>query len=169
MGDADNYYQTFEREDLNQLATPHGMAQFTPYPDGIFQLHGMTEDITLFQDGLTYASENSSQPPINPQYLSYIDNGWDKPTLQHRTQNAIDFVSNFIPKFANADTIDNALYGGQQVPSDDISTRVADLQVVKDKNYAIATNVKANSALDVADGVVKALISAKLLPKSAKT
>lgn len=146
-----------------ERGTPHGMAQFTPYPDGIFQLHGMTEEITLFKDGLTHATEHSSQPPMNPQYVGYIDNGWDKTNLQHRTENAIDFVAEFIPSFAEAVPVDNALFGGQQVPSDDITTRVADLQVFADKNYAIAENVKANSALDVADGVVQALIDAGLL------
>lgn len=146
-----------------ERGTPHGMAQFTPYREGIFQLHGMTEDITLFKDGLTHSTDTSSQPPINPQYLSYIDNGWDKANLQHRAENAIDFVAEFIPSFDEAVPVDNALFGGQQVPSDDISTRVADLQVFADKNYAIAENVKANSALDVADGVVQALIDAGLL------
>lgn len=150
-----------------ERGTPHGMAQFTPYPNGIFQLHGMTEAITLFKDGLTHASDDSSQPPINPQYLGYIENGWDTATLKNRTQNAIDFVSEFIPSFASAETVDNALFGGQQVPSDDISTRVADLQVFDSKRYAIAENVKANSTLDVADGVVTALVKLKLLKKSA--
>lgn len=151
-----------------ERGTPHGMAQFTPYPDGIFQLHGMTENITLFKDGLTKSSDTSSQPPINPQYLSYIENGWDKATLAKRTQNAIDFVAEFIPEFGKATPIDNALFGGQQVPNDDISTRVADLQVFAKKRYAIAENVKANSTLDVADGVINALIKAKLVDKSAE-
>lgn len=150
-----------------ERGTPHGMAQFTPYCDGIFQLHGMTEDITLFKDGLTHATatlENgSSQPPLNPQYLSYIDSGWDKSTLQTRTNNAINFVSEFVPSFANATPIDNALYGGQQVPSDDISTRVADIRTIKGKNYIIAENVKATSALEVADNVVDFLIEQKAL------
>ncbi|MFW2176748.1 MULTISPECIES: FAD-dependent oxidoreductase [unclassified Moraxella] len=151
-----------------ERGTPHGMAQFTPYPNGIFQLHGMTEAITLFKDGLSKSTDTSSQPPINPQYLDYIENGWDKSTLQNRTQKAIDYVAEFIPNFATATPIDNALYGGQQVPSDDISVRVADLQVFADKRYAIAENVKANSALDVADGVVEALIEGKLLPIEAR-
>ncbi len=151
-----------------ERGTPQGMAQFTPYPDGIFQLHGMTEAITLFKDGLTHSSDNSSQPPMNPQYISYIENGWDTPTLVKRTQNAIDYVAEFIPNFGNATPIDKALFGGQQVPSADISTRVADLQVFEHQRYAIAENVKANSALDVADGVITALIQAKFLDPSAK-
>ena len=151
-----------------ERGTPHGMAQFTPYPQGIFQLHGMTESITLFKDGLTHSSDSSSQPPINPAYLGYIEQGWDKTILNTRTQNAIEYVSEFIPSFAQAVPVDNALYGGQQVPSEDITTRVADLQVFANKRYAIAENVKANSALDVADGVVEALITAQLLPSHAR-
>lgn len=149
-----------------ERGTPHGMAQFTPYCDGIFQMHGMTEDITLFKDGLTHATEHSSQPPVSPQYLNYIQQGWDKSTLKTRTQNAIDFVAEFVPNFANATPIDNALYGGQQVPSDDISTRVADIRPFPEKHYIIAENVKATSALEVADNVVDFLIEQKLLDKS---
>lgn len=146
-----------------ERGTPHGMAQFTPYCDGIFQMHGMTENITLFTDGLTHATAHSSQPPLNPQYLSYIDNGWDKSALKTRTQNAIEFVAEFIPDFGKATPIDNALYGGQQVPSDDISTRVADIRPFADKHYLIAENVKATSALEVADNVVDFLIEQKAL------
>lgn len=82
-----------------ERGTPNGMAQFTPYPDGFFQLHGMTENITLFNDGLTKATPESSQPPINPQYLSYIENGWEPNALKQRTQNAIDYVSEFVQVF----------------------------------------------------------------------
>ena len=151
-----------------ERGTPNGMAQFTPYPDGFFQLHGMTENITLFNDGLTKATPESSQPPINPQYLSYIENGWEPNALKQRTQNAIDYVSEFVPSFRTAQAGDNALYGGQQVPSDDITVRVADLQVFAKLRYAVAENVKANSTLDVADKVMDALVDANLIEKSAR-
>ena len=127
----------------------------------------MTENITLFNDGLTKATPESSQPPINPQYLSYIENGWEPNALKQRTQNAIDYVSEFVPSFRTAQAGDNALYGGQQVPSDDITVRVADLQVFAQLRYAVAENVKANSTLDVADKVMDALVDANLIEKSA--
>jgi hypothetical protein len=149
-----------------ERGTPHGMAQFTPYAGNVFQLHGMTDQITLFRDGLTRANDDSSQPPVLPQYLRYIEQGWDTKRLAQRTQSAIDYVSDFIPPFADTTPIDKALYGAQQVPDDDISRRVADLQVFPELNYAVAENVKANSALDVADNVVTALVCNHLLPKS---
>ena len=34
-----------------ERGTPQGMGQFTPYPHGYFQLHGMTKEITLYEDG----------------------------------------------------------------------------------------------------------------------
>lgn len=151
-----------------ERGTSHGMAQFTPYPEGIFQLHGMTEQVTLFKDGLTRSRADSSQPPLKPQYLNYIEQGWDQQSLAKRAQNAIDYVSEFIPAFCQAAPINNALYGAQQIPSDDINLRVADLQVFAEQHYAIAENVKANSTLDVADGVVEALIDSGLLAKSAR-
>ena len=34
-----------------ERGTPQGMAQLTPYSNGVFQLHGMTKDITLLKMG----------------------------------------------------------------------------------------------------------------------
>ena len=56
--------------------TPNGMAQFTPYPDGYFQLHGMTEDITLFKDGLVKSQALSAQPQLDKKYINKIYKGW---------------------------------------------------------------------------------------------
>ena len=36
-----------------ERGTPNGMAQLTPYSNNIFQIHGMTPNITLFEDGLS--------------------------------------------------------------------------------------------------------------------
>lgn len=146
-----------------ERGTPQGMAQFTPYTHGYVQLHGMTPNITLFENGLTHSTADSAQPPIAAEHVRYIEQGWDKAVLQTRTESAIAYVSEFIPKFAHAEPVDNALYGAQQVPSDDISQRVADCQIFADKRYAIAENIKANSALDVADLIVEALIAQDLL------
>jgi hypothetical protein len=38
------------------------MAQLTPYPGGYFQLHGMTQNITLFEKGLEALGKDSAQP-----------------------------------------------------------------------------------------------------------
>lgn len=146
-----------------ERGTPQGMAQFTPYTHGYVQLHGMTPNITLFENGLTHSTADSAQPPVAAEHVRYIEQGWDKAVLQTRTESAIAYVSEFIPKFAHAEPVDNALYGAQQVPSDDISQRVADCQIFADKRYAIAENIKANSALDVADLIVEALIAQDLL------
>ena len=50
-----------------ERGTPQGMAQFTPYPGGYFQLHGMTHDITLYDNGLVKSSADSSQPSLRRQ------------------------------------------------------------------------------------------------------
>ena len=80
--------------------TPEGMAQLTPYPDGYFQIHGMSKFITLFDDGLVASSEESAQPKLPEQYVHYIDDGWDKTPLQARSQQAIDYVAEFVPTFS---------------------------------------------------------------------
>ena len=149
-----------------ERGTPRGMAQFTPYPAGYVQLHGMTEDITLFKDGLTHSTPQSAQPALNPEYTSYIDHGWNPAKLATRTQKAIDYVAQFIPKFDQATPQAIALYGAQQVPSDDITLRVGELQSERGKRYAVAENVKANSTLDLADTLVEELIDQQLLAET---
>lgn len=146
-----------------ERGTPHGMAQLTPYPEGFFQIHGMSKDITLFRDGLVASSTDSAQPNLPIKYVDYIENGWDPFVLKARSQRAIDYVAQFVPSFKSAITIGNALYGGQQIPGDDDTLRVADVSLYDDKRYARAENVKASSALLAADEIVSTLTDLGLL------
>lgn len=146
-----------------ERGTPHGMAQLTPYPDGFFQIHGMSKDITLFKDGLVASSTDSSQPSLPHKYVQYIEEGWDPFALKARSQRAIEFVAQYLPSFKSAITIGNALYGGQQIPGKDDTLRVADVSLYDDKRYARAENVKASSALLAADEIVATLIKLGLL------
>ncbi|MBB1428901.1 FAD-dependent oxidoreductase [Pseudoalteromonas sp. SG43-4] len=138
--------------------TPEGMAQLTPYPNGYFQIHGMTNDITLFNDGLADATPMSAQPKLPDKYLDYIKDGWDKTALQTRNQTAIDYVAEFVPAFKSANTQNNALFGGQQIPGDDDTLRVADVSLYSLISYARAENVKASSTLIAADQIVSEFI-----------
>ena len=145
--------------------TPEGMAQLTPYPGGYFQIHGMSKAITLFDDGLVASSENSAQPKLPSQYLHYIEDGWDKAPLQARSQQAIEYVAEFVPTFNSARTVGNALYGGQQIPGKDDTLRVADVSLYKHLHYARAENVKASSTLLAADEIVAQLLEIGVLDK----
>jgi hypothetical protein len=151
-----------------ERGTPHGMAQLTPYPDGFFQIHGMSKDITLFKDGLVASSNDSSQPSLPHKYVEYIEEGWDPFALKARSQRAIEFVAQYLPSFKSAITVGNALYGGQQIPGKDDTLRVADVSLYDDKRYARAENVKASSALLAADEIVATLIKLGLLTAAAE-
>lgn len=143
--------------------TPEGMAQLTPYPDGYFQIHGMSKFITLFDDGLVASSKDSAQPNLPQQYVHYIEDGWDKTPLQARSQQAIDYVAEFVPTFHSAHTVGNALYGGQQIPGEDDTLRVADVSLYSNIRYARAENVKASSTLIAADQIVDELTELGLI------
>ena len=78
------------------------MAQFTPYPGGYFQLHGMTNDITLYKDGLVASTDTSAQPRLKNHFIQKLDDGWKKVDVNKRTHNAIKHVTQFIPDFAEA-------------------------------------------------------------------
>ncbi|MDX2373662.1 FAD-dependent oxidoreductase [Psychrobacter sp. PP-21] len=140
-----------------QRGTPEGMAQLTPYPGGYFQIHGMSKAITLFDDGLVASNTDSAQPKLPQQYVHYIEDGWDKSPLQARSQQAIEYVAEFVPTFNSARTIGNALYGGQQIPGEDDTLRVADVSLYSNIRYARAENVKASSTLIAADQIVNEL------------
>lgn len=146
-----------------QRGTPEGMAQLTPYPGGYFQIHGMSKFITLFDDGLVASNKSSAQPKLPEQYLHYIEDGWDKAPLQARSQQAIEYVAEFVPTFNSARTVGNALYGGQQIPGKDDTLRVADVSLYPNLHYARAENVKASSTLIAADEIVNQLIDLGLL------
>ncbi|WP_298811479.1 FAD-dependent oxidoreductase [uncultured Psychrobacter sp.] len=146
-----------------QRGTPEGMAQLTPYPGGYFQIHGMSKAITLFDDGLVASSEDSAQPKLPQQYVHYIEDGWDKAPLQARSQQAIEYVAEFVPTFNSARTVGNALYGGQQIPGQDDTLRVADVSLYSNMRYARAENVKASSTLIAADQIVNELTDLGLI------
>ncbi len=146
--------------------TPEGMAQLTPYPGGYFQIHGMSKFITLFNDGLVASTKESAQPELPPQYVHYIEDGWDKAPLQARSQQSIDYVAEFLPTFNSARTIGNALYGGQQIPGEDDTLRVADVSLYPNLHYARAENVKASSTLIAADEIVEQLTELGIVDSS---
>jgi hypothetical protein len=123
----------------------------------------MTNDITLFNDGLADATPMSAQPKLPDKYLHYIKDGWDKKALQTRTQTAIDYVAEFVPAFKSANTQNNALFGGQQIPGDDDTLRVADVSLYSHISYARAENVKASSTLIAADQIVSEFIKLGIL------
>lgn len=146
--------------------TPEGTAQLTPYPNGYFQIHGMSKFITLFDDGLVASSEDSAQPNLSEKYVGYIDNGWDKSALQVRAQQAIDYVAEFVPSFTSARSTQNALFGAQQIPGVDDTLRVADVSLYPNLHYARAENVKASSTLIAADEIVSQLAKLDMIDET---
>ena len=143
--------------------TPQGMVQLTPYPEGYYQIHSMNKTVTLFNDGLVETKEDSAQPELKPKYIDCIEEGWNPNTLQQRSERAIEQVSEFVPHFATAKPTGNALYGGQQIPGDNDTLRVADVSLYPELHYARAENVKASSALEAADDIVALLQSQHLI------
>ena len=145
-----------------ERGTPNGMAQFTPYPDGYFQLHGMTKNVTLFSDGLVKSSAQSAQPKLPPLFLSKIEKGWSKEAVKERTASAIKHMAQFIPVFSNAKIMSQPLYGAQQIPGEDASLRAADISF-EGTHYARCEIVKASSVLKMADSIVKKFIGLGVL------
>jgi len=141
-----------------ERGTPRGMAQFTPYPGGYFQLHGMTNAITLFDEGLVKSSEQSAQPELDPKFLTKIEKRWDASEAQRRSRLAIKHVAQFIPAFDNAEVTPKPLFGAQQIPGHDASLRAADVSF-EEERYARCEIVKASSVLTMADAITKQLIS----------
>ena len=141
-----------------ERGTPRGMGQFTPYPNGYFQLHGMTKDITLYEDGLVANTKLSCQPKLKQNFIEKIEKSWNPEEVEARTKSAIRHLSQYIPKFSNAKVGSKPLYGAQQIPGDDPTLRVAEVSFPA-KQYARCEIVKVSSVLDMVDAIVKELIT----------
>lgn len=136
--------------------TPNGMAQFTPYPDGYFQLHGMTRQVTLFKEGLVASSSETAQPQLPSSFTDKIDKNWSESEIKQRTCAAINHLARFIPSFADAEMASKPLFGAQQIPGSDASLRASDVSFVGD-TYARCEIVKASSILSASDEILKKL------------
>ncbi len=140
-----------------ERGTPRGMGQFTPYTNGYFQLHGMTKEITLYEDGLTANTKLSCQPKLKQNFIEKIERAWDPQEVQERTQSAIKHLAKFIPDFASAHVGSKPLFGAQQIPGDDPTLRVAEVSFPT-PGYARCEIVKASSVLTMADTITKELV-----------
>lgn len=145
-----------------ERGTPQGMAQLTPYPNGYFQLHGMTQDITLFKQGLVSSSQNSAQPKLAQRFMDKIDDKWPASLINSRTMGSIEHLAQYIPSFKSAITAGKPLFGAQQIPGNDADLRAADVSFAG-INYARAEIVKASSALATADEILKNLVQTGLI------
>ncbi|HEY5715159.1 MAG TPA: FAD-dependent oxidoreductase [Psychromonas sp.] len=150
-----------------ERGTPNGMAQFTPYPDGYFQLHGMTEEITLFKKGLVASNEQSAQPQLAEKFIHKIDFQWSEQEMIERTQRSIKYLSAYIPSFESAQIGSKPLFGAQQIPGGEPSLRAATVSFVGAR-YARCETVKASSVLTSADEIVAQMIAHNLLDKKFK-
>jgi hypothetical protein len=142
--------------------TPQGMGQFTPYQDGYFQLHGMTEDITLFENGLVANDHSSSYPKLAQKFIDKIDKNWHQKDIETRTKKAIQHLCKFIPGFCGSSVASKPLYGAQQIPGTNKELRAADVSF-EGKRYARCEVVKASSVLTMIDLIVEKLIKLDLV------
>ena len=145
--------------------TPNGMGQFTPYPNGYFQLHGMTESITLFDRGLVKSCDKSSQPKLDKLFTNKIDKQWKKEDYINRSKLAIKHIAKFIPLFSQATVSSKPLYGAQQIPGTNKELRAADVSFEGDR-YVRCEVVKVSSVLNMIDNIVKKFIKLGYLTNS---
>ena len=150
-----------------ERGTPRGMGQFTPYPGGYFQLHGMTKDITLYEDGLVANSMVSCQPHLNQNFIEKIERSWSEEETVQRTTSAIRHLSQYIPSFSKAHVGSKPLFGAQQIPGDDPTLRVAEVSFPAIR-YARCEIVKVSSALDMIDAITEELIQLGYLDAEVK-
>jgi hypothetical protein len=145
-----------------ERGTPQGMAQLTPYPSGYFQLHGMTQNITLFKEGLVSSDKTSAQPKLAKRFVDKIESNWPASLINNRTIGSIEHLAQYIPTFNSAVTAGKPLFGAQQIPGDDADLRAAGVSFAE-TNYARAEIVKASSALAAADEILQNLVESGLI------
>ena len=140
-----------------ERGTPRGMGQLTPYPSGYFQLHGMTEEITLYKDGLVATTEDSAQAKLNTHFITKLEQNWDEQELIERTTKAIHHLADYVPNFKEATVGSKPLFGAQQIPGSDPTLRVAEVSFPI-KNYARCEIVKVSSSLEMINAIINNLL-----------
>ncbi|HLV43183.1 MAG TPA: FAD-dependent monooxygenase [Brumimicrobium sp.] len=146
-----------------ERGTPGGMVQLTPYSGDYYQIHGMTQEITLFKDGLIHSNDNEAQPQFNDDINQKLSRGWEKTDIQTRTEKAIDSVSTYVPSFKSAVVGGPPLFGAQQIPGDDANLRVGEVSFPY-RSYARSEIVKASSALTVANQIINKIQEEEIIP-----
>jgi len=114
----------------------------------------MTKEITLFKNGLVRSKSEVAQPEFNDIIKRKLHSRWEPDEIKTRTENAINFVANFVPSFKSAAVGGPPLFGAQQIPGDDPNLRVGEVSFPC-KSYARIEIVKASSALSVANQIIK--------------
>ncbi|ASP48738.1 FAD-dependent oxidoreductase [Cognaticolwellia beringensis] len=145
-----------------ERGTPNGMAQLTPYQDGYFQLHGMTQDITLFEKGLVASGDQSAQPILSDRFIKKIDQQWPSKLVNDRTLGSIEHLAKYITNFSQASVAAKPMFGAQQIPGNDATLRAADVSFYG-MHYARTEIVKASSALAAADAILENLVEVGLV------
>ncbi|WP_053991099.1 FAD-dependent oxidoreductase [Mangrovimonas sp. TPBH4] len=146
-----------------ERGTPHGMAQLTPYCDDYYQIHGMTKDITLFENGLVQSKGKGGLPKFNKDIKEKLNRGWNDSEIINRTEKAIAFVEGFVPSFKSASVGGPPLYGAQQISGDDPNLRVGEVSFPS-KSYARSEIIKASSALTVANQILHKIQEEAIIP-----
>lgn len=137
-----------------ERGTTHGMAQLTPYCDNYYQIHGMTSEITLFDNGLVQSKEDDVQPEFDDSINQKLSRGWAEEEITTRTKRGIAYISRYVPNFTSATVGGPPLFGAQQIPGDDLSLRVGEVSFPS-PSYARIEIVKASSALTVANQIIQ--------------
>lgn len=142
--------------------TSHGMAQLTPYSDDYYQIHGMTEEITLFKNGLVKTKDYSAQPEFDEDIKKKLIDGWKENEIETRTESSIDYIAKFVPTFKTASVGGPPLFGAQQIPGDDVNLRVGEVSFPT-QLYARSEIIKASSALTVANQIIDKMLEEKVI------
>ena len=148
--------------------TSHGMAQLTPYCDNYYQIHGMTEDITLFENGLVKTKGSGAQPEFDEDIKRKLKYGWEEDEINSRTESAIDYIAKYIPSFESATVGGPPLFGAQQIPGDDVNLRVGEVSFPTEF-YARSEIIKASSALTVANQIIDKIQEEKAISVQEKS
>ncbi|NLU39807.1 MAG: FAD-dependent oxidoreductase [Bacteroidales bacterium] len=145
-----------------ERGTAHGMLQITPYCEDYYQIHGMTQDITLFENGVIHSKNKESAEEFDEDIKQKIDRAWPEEEINTRTKNAIAFAARYVPTFKSANVGALPMHGAQQLHGNDLSLRVGELSF-PGKFYARSEIIKASSALTVARKIVANLENEKII------
>ncbi len=134
-----------------ERGTKRGMGQLTPYGSNLFQLHYMSKEATLFEEGLVKGDPHAKLPK---KFLELIESDWERGDYKARTYEAVKHISRFIPSFKETSVAAKPLFGAQQIPGSNPELRAADVSF-EGESYARCEPVKASSVIEMSRQIAK--------------
>ncbi|MCX5773187.1 MAG: FAD-dependent oxidoreductase [Fusobacteria bacterium] len=135
--------------------TTKGMGQLTPQCGNYFQLHSMTHESTLFENGISHSCSDEKLS-LNSVVENILIQGFSKEELERRTYSAVSKIGKYIKIFDIGNVVYKPFFGIQKISKGEISKRTGGVDF--SENYIRIELVKYSSIINIARKIIEKIL-----------